>query len=175
MNRDLEESYCTWLCSHVSHASVRGRKTHWALLWQLFTTEFVWLIPNDDNRVEDGRDLRYEFLVESEYPDPDEDFMLINCSVLEMLIALCRRIAFLTDTPIDAWFWHIMHNLGIDDCTDDKAPGFTDEVAEVLRAFIWRDYAPDGKGGLFPLRRPDRDQREVEIWYQMGAYILENS
>lgn len=175
MNIQLEESYCTWLYSQVSNPKAKGRtKTYWALMWQLFTTEFVWLIPNDDNRWEDGRDLRYEFLVETENPNVNQEFMDVSCSVLEMLIALSRRIAFQTDTPTEAWFWHILHNLGIDHCTD-AAGDFTDFVQEVIRKVIWRDYEEDGRGGLFPLRRADRDQRNVEIWYQMGAYILENS
>ena len=38
-----------------------------------------------------------------------------------------------------------------------------------------RMFSRDGSGGLFPLRRFDRDQRSVEIWYQMQAWLMENS
>lgn len=143
-------------------------------MWQLFTTEFVWLIPNDDNRWEDGRDLRYEFLVEAEIPDVHQEFMDISCSILEMLIGLCRRLSFQTDTPVEAWFWHLLGNLGIDQC-DDNSGDISERVADVLHNLVYRLYSPNGRGGLFPLRRTDKDQTRIEIWYQMGAYILENS
>jgi hypothetical protein len=31
-----------------------------------------------------------------------------------------------------------------------------------------------GLGGMFPLEDPREDQRAIEIWYQMMAYINEN-
>jgi hypothetical protein len=36
-----------------------------------------------------------------------------------------------------------------------------------------REYDPDGRGGLFPLDGTHANQREVELWYQMQAYIIE--
>jgi hypothetical protein len=32
----------------------------------------------------------------------------------------------------------------------------------------------NGTGGLFPLKMPKVNQRRVEIWYQMSAFIEEN-
>ncbi|MFZ1684153.1 MAG: hypothetical protein WAU88_08510, partial [Candidatus Zixiibacteriota bacterium] len=46
-------------------------------------------------------------------------------------------------------------------------------IDEVLNRVIFRTYDARGNGGLFPLRRPQRDQREVELWYQASAYLLE--
>ena len=37
-----------------------------------------------------------------------------------------------------------------------------------------REYSDNGHGGLFPLKNPKKDQRKVEIWYQMTEYINEN-
>jgi hypothetical protein len=37
-----------------------------------------------------------------------------------------------------------------------------------------RLYTTSGYGGLFPLEEPKEDQRKVEIWYQMMAYLGEN-
>jgi len=39
---------------------------------------------------------------------------------------------------------------------------------------ILRRYSKTGKGGLFPLKHPKKDQTEVEIWYQMQQYVMEN-
>jgi hypothetical protein len=33
----------------------------------------------------------------------------------------------------------------------------------------------DGSGGLFPLKNPQQNQRTTEIWYQMNAWLMENS
>jgi hypothetical protein len=43
----------------------------------------------------------------------------------------------------------------------------------ILDRVIRREYEPDGTGGFFPLQNPLEDQTQVEIWYQMAAYINE--
>jgi hypothetical protein len=40
---------------------------------------------------------------------------------------------------------------------------------------IWRTYDRRGHGGLFPLQRSNRDQRRVEIWYQLSEYLLQDT
>jgi hypothetical protein len=44
-------------------------------------------------------------------------------------------------------------------------------VDEILERVIGRTYRPDGRGGFFPLRYAEKDQREVELWYQLNAYV----
>ena len=59
MSHILDEDYLTWLYSQVGSVKLRNKaKSHWSLLRQMYTKEFIWLIPNDDNLLEDGRDLR---------------------------------------------------------------------------------------------------------------------
>ncbi len=48
------------------------------------------------------------------------------------------------------------------------------EIDDILERLIWRQYQEDGQGGFFPLAWPEQDQREVELWYQMNAYLAEN-
>ena len=36
-----------------------------------------------------------------------------------------------------------------------------------IKAFLDREYAPDGRGGLFYIPGIDIDMRQVEIWRQM--------
>lgn len=174
MSEPLDESYLKWLYAQVASVKVRTiNRTWWALFHQMYSTEFIWFVPNDDNRVEDGRDLRMEFLREVQPLDVEESWMNLGCSVLEMLIGVARRLSFQADGPVDAWFWHIMNNVGLAKYTDAVQP-FHQEVEEILDRLIWRQYEPDGKGGLFPLRRPEKDQRKIEIWYQLCAYVNEN-
>lgn len=141
---------------------------------QLYTKEFVWFIPNDDNRVEDGRELRHEFLDEQEFDDVDPDWMGLGCSMLEMFIGLSRRLAFQTESEPRVWFWHLMDTLDLRIC-NDKSNYAQKRVDDILSVVIWRNYEPDGRGGLFPLRTPAQDQRRVEIWYQLAAYLLERT
>lgn len=174
MNEPLDEQYLTWLYSKIgSTRTTDSHRTYWKLCRQLYTKEFVWIIPNDDNRVEDGRDLRYEFLEENNLLHVDPDWMGLGCSMFELLLGLARRLAFEAEGEPRVWFWHLITNLGLDYVDDGFNKKSNREIDEKLDRLIWRTYEPDGSGGLFPLTHPREDQRRVEIWYQMCAYILE--
>lgn len=175
MDEPLDEIYLRWLYSQTGSVRIRNpRKTYWNLLRLLYKKEFIWIIPNDDNRVEDGRDLRYEFIDAEEIESVDIEWMHMGCSVLEMLIGLSRRLSFEAEGEPRVWFWHLMNNLGLSIYTDDTTIS-EDHINEVFDGVIWRTYEPDGYGGLFPLNRPERDQRDVELWYQLSAYIQERN
>jgi hypothetical protein len=96
--------------------------------------------------------------------------------MLEMLIALARRFAFILDAePIDC-FWTLIYNTGLRNCSDSDFEFDDDaanEIDEIISRVIFRQYSWDGRGGLFPLKEPLEDQRKVEVWYQMNAFILE--
>ena len=174
MNGTLDDRYLEWLYGQIG--SVRNKnpsRSFWKLARQLYTKEFVWNVPNDDNRVEDGRDLRLEFL--DQYDEVADEWLELNCSMLEMLIALSRRAAFeeTSKTSFD-WFWTFLQNIDIDWFSDkfydDDARSVIDSKLDTV---IYRRYAANGRGGIFPLKRPDKDQRNVELWYQLAAYLLE--
>jgi hypothetical protein len=174
MPETLDNFYLSWLYDQVGGVRVRNKsRTYWDLFRQLYSKEFVWLIPNDDNRIRDGLDLRDEWLDTSDiHPRPYKVWMERDCSLLEILVGLSRRLAFEGEGHPPVWFWHLIENLGLQDCTD--RPKYNQsEVDEVLDTVIWRTYEPDGRGGLFPLRYPKHDQREVELWYQMQEYLLD--
>lgn len=174
MNDPLDELYLTWLYSHIADVEVPNpSRTYWTLAKQLYTTEFIWFVPNDDNRVEDGKDMRYEFAAELGLLDVDPDWLELGCSMLEMLISLSRRLSFQDEGEPREWFWHLLRNVGLYGI-NDRSHYFPDQVGEVLNTIIFRTYKPDGSdGGLFPLRHPTEDQRDVELWYQLSAYLLE--
>lgn len=175
MSASVDELYFKWLYSQVSSVKEKNpSKSYWDLMRQLHRKEFVWLVPNDDNRVEDGRDLRIRFIHYSGV-SPDSEWMGLGCSFLEMLIALSHRLHFETGRSPRAWFWRLLENLGFEELSDANYGGTTQEaVDEVLEQVIWRTYSPDGTGGLFPLEHPQKDQREIEIWYQLCEYLIEN-
>ena len=170
----LDEEYLVWLYSQIGSVKLRNRlKSHWSLARQLFKTEFVWFVPNDDNRIEDGRDLRYEFLEANGLEAPRE-WLEMGCSMLELLIGLSRVLSFETGGEPRVWFWHMIEMLDLHQYNDRVYDAKAEEkIDEALNRVIFRTYEPSGRGGLFPLRRPQRDQREVELWYQLSAYLLE--
>ena len=175
----LDDVYLEWLYSHIGSVNSRNpERSYWKLALKLYTTPFKALIINDSNRSEDGKELRSLFLDQREYPLSEfekELFMDLDCSMLEMLIALSDRVAFQTDERLEGWFWRFMHNLGcFERYSDDLYEiSIEEEVEEALTRVIRRTYSADGTGGLFPLRQAEHDQRKIELWYQMSAYILE--
>lgn len=173
MDEPLENLYFNWLCAKVvDKTTFPITDLYWNLLKKLHHTEFVWLLSGDDNRAEDGKELRSEFIFAAEIPDNVEWRTVIGCSVLEMFIAFARRANFETDVPVRDWFWEFIDNLGLDRF-DDRS-GFNESlVDDILNQFIWRTYSPDGVGGMFPLEKPPDDQREMEIWHQFCEYLVD--
>lgn len=173
MSPRLDELYFTWLCNLVSDTRIRNRnRTYLGLLKQLYTKEFVWVVARDDNRIEDGKDLRYEFVDQSDLGDVDPGWIHLGCSMFELLIGLSRRLSFELDGEPREWFWELIENIGLIKYNDNR-PLPTDEIEEILDRVIWRTYEPSGKGGLFPLKYPEEDQTKIELWYQLSAYVLE--
>lgn len=172
MIEPFEESYFNWLCAKVNRVeNPTPSLTYRRLLSVLHSTEFVWLLSGDDNRAEDGVDLRHRFTVESGL-EPDYIWMNTSCSLLEMLIAFSERAAFQTLISAYDWFWIFITNLGLSEYNDASFAN-EHEIGEVLYSLVWRTYEWNGSGGLFPLRRPEHDQRKVEIWYQFCEYLID--
>lgn len=176
MSPPLDDQYLRWLHSQVSPVVVKNpKRTYWNFLRQLYEKEFFWFVPNDDNRIADGKLLRYEFLRELNIDEIDQLWLDLECSMLEMMVGLSRRLAFETDDEPRDWFWHLIENLKLTNLNDHEYnESKMLEVDEALEQVIWRTYSPNGDGGLFPLNDVHADQRNVEIWYQMNAYLLEN-
>jgi hypothetical protein len=169
MEEPLENLYFNWLCAKVLYLEVYSPSTtFWNLFRRLYQTEFVWLLVGDDNRVEDGLELRDEFLMESGF-SADADWRHSGCSVFEVLVAFARRAEFQTRRPISWWFWRFLENLGLSEQND--AAFDIHLVDDILYTFVWRGYDELGNGGLFPLSEARQDQTKVQIWYQFFAYL----
>lgn len=67
------------------------------------------------------------------------------------------------------WFWSMVINLGlgsmVDRCFDKRY------VDDVIQRFLDRDYAPNGKGGLFRVEDCDHDLRDLDIQHQLCRYL----
>lgn len=172
MDEPIEEVYFKWLYSKVASTdNPTPSLTFWTLIRDLHATEFVWLIPGDDNRAQDGLDVRREFLTALYLPQ-DPAWMNIPCSVMEMIFAFSRRAEFETEMSARDWFWIFMENLELAKL-NDASNRITERTYRVLDRFVWRTYHDNGKGGMFPLHHPHHDQRKIEIWYQFCAYLVD--
>jgi hypothetical protein len=173
-NRDaIQREYFRYLCGLVKGGPARGGGRV-EFLWFLHKKPFYCIIDNDENRSEDGKQLWEDWSGE----ELNEE---AQCSVLEMLIGLAKRIDYILADSREGdrtakWFWEMVGNLGLEEFTDrdlvDERRNYNND--RILDILIERLYSASGRGGLFPLRRPDEDQRRVEIWYQMQAYLEEN-
>lgn len=172
MDEPIESLYFNWLVAKVSDPHARTpSQTHWKLLRELHSNEFVWTIARDDNRAEDGVNLRREFLVQTGL-EPDDEWFNVGCSVFEMIYALCRHAAYQDGRRPYDWFWEIMENLGLAELNDASSIR-PDDVAAVTQRLVFRQYERNGAGGMFPINNPRFDQRRVEIWYQLEGYLEE--
>lgn len=154
------------LCDH-------GDFTYDLLIKELYVKNFYAIIERDKNRIYDGLNLR------EKYMGDDADYIEGECSVLEMMIALAQRIDNIMFDPdmgdgTARWFWEMIENLGLENFPDEDFS--TKAVDHIIDTFVDRKYDANGHGGLFPLEYPDSriDQRDIEIWYQMQAYLNEN-
>lgn len=170
-----DQGYLDWLSAKVEpQSNLNPRRTHGVLLAQLLQTPFEVTYTHDYRRAEDGRVLREEFL--GGY-DVDGAWAAIDCSVLEMLVALSHRAAFESYGGADDWFWHLLENLGLNLCVDETYGGLWNDhyVAMKLNLFMTHNFKRNGVGGLFPLKFSNQDQSRTELWYQMQAYVMEGS
>jgi hypothetical protein len=177
MAEPIEDLYLNWLYAKVAYSDAPSSPSvsYNKLLLTLHSIEFVWVVAMDENRAQDGLELRNEFLKQAHILVPSSDaWYTMPCSVLEMLIAFSRRAAFETEYSAEEWFWMMLSNLGLDDQHDSSA-GLVALVTEVVDTLIWRTYDPDGHGGLFPLDEPEQDQRGVEIWHQFCEYLVDKN
>lgn len=170
----LKEKYFNWLCDLVAEKRASYRK----LFRTLHQTEFYAVIPMDENRADDGINLRYRFGHDVGVSDNDISNYLSNspCSLLEMMVALAVRCEGFMDNPdlgdrTKHWFWVMIHSLGLEEMTDDRFDDLF--VQSVLFRLLSRSYKANGRGGLFTLKNPPEDMRKVEIWYQLNWYLTE--
>lgn len=173
---NFANAYRNWL-----NYTMHGDNYH-ILFDLLYDTEFVWTLPEDEHRAVAGRYLRERFEAETGLACKDE-WTDWSCSFLEMLVGLAYSMEGILYDPEKnpaayVWFWMLMHNLDLDRFTDDVMLGSPQSsyryITAVCNQVCDRTFDRNGYGGMFPLRTPPDDQRQVEIWYQMQNYILEN-
>lgn len=170
----IRNDYFSWL-----YDLVYLDNNHWLLLGLLHGVEFTWSVDMDQNRAIEGVNLRSEFADTCDYFRDDVGAALSGpCTVLEMLVAMCRRCEddIMYDPKMGdrtaVWFWDIISNLGLLEVCDD---GYFDEnfVLERVRMFIERRFHPDQEGCPFlGIKYTDYEVKNTEFWSMMQSYLL---
>lgn len=171
----LKEEYFEW----IYHKVIGPKYSYRKLLRRLHEIPFTYLLQMDENRLEDGLNLRYRFGYEIGVPQQQIANVLdiSECSVLEMMAALAIRCEenIMNDPEAgdqtSRWFMEMLSNLGLSSMDDHRySQQYVDGHIDI---FLHRRYDPDGRGGLFHLEHCTEDLRNVQIWYQMNWYLNE--
>ena len=170
----LLNHYYTWLCKKID---IDNHKEYSRLIRYLRSKDFYYSVANDGNRAEDGKHLRKEYLNSGKFLSTDiwEDE---PCSILEMMIALSRRIScdIMPDFGYDIsyWFWQMIANLGLDSYKNDDFRA--SEVDEIVKNWLDRSYQKILKTGKNLVKSGNFSKKFVEsteIWYQVMAWLDE--
>jgi hypothetical protein len=177
--KSIKQLYFDWLYSQAFRS--RGDDSpvsYVAVAVRMHSIHFIDRVPNDDNRSAEGEELRDEFistLSGIDIEDYTELYSLGKATILEVLVAFSRRCDYYVDVGPRVWIMAFLDNLGLTKYSDSR---YRDRDAfridKILRTMNERKYDRTGQGGLFPLKNPENDQRKVELWYQMSAYMTEN-
>jgi hypothetical protein len=178
----IRDEYFKWLYRQIDKERGSFRK----LCWILYNKPFRWHVPNDDNRAQDGLELRQLFMEENNLDETHIEvkyFLKGECTIFEMLVGLARRIDYQTidlQTPAiqtAKWFWKLIENLQLDSFRDSTLfdLGSEETIEYIIEKMLDRTYDFNGIGSLFPMKRkPPKDMRKVEIWYQLMLWLDEN-
>ena len=170
--------YFKWMCRLIRYDDLTGDRSYSKLLSHLNSIDFTYILELDGNRESDGLELRYDY----GYENGIDSLIIASeldtrpCSVLEMLVALCRRCEIhVMDNPAygdrtGLWFWQIIDNIGLMDMDDSN---FNKRyVNERISILLNREFNPDGSnGGLVYLYDCQYDLRNVDFWYHMMWYF----
>ena len=166
LTRDQKnELYLEWLNlqAGIRINSRLGRALH--------GVQYRYFVQNDVNRAIEGKNLRRIYVELGGKPAwayEDEP-----ASVMEVLVAFAQRADDLAtgmgiQPDARGWCSLFLYHLGLSgDCS-------THDIQTKAQYWVNRQYTASGKGGLFPLDYPTRDQRRLELWYQLNDYLREN-
>lgn len=178
----LAQSYSDWLYEIALGNKNRSFRncSYYRLIAYLFNRDYIPSMEMDENRAIDGIDLRYEFADVNHIPYAkiEYEFAECECSVLEMMLALAIKMEqhIMVDSDYGdrtgQWFWEMIVSLGLSGMNDSQ---FDEKKADLIfDRFDNREFSYNGKGSLFTLETPNTDMRDLDIWYQMQLWLMEN-
>lgn len=179
--RSIFDEYMSYLAIKKIKLTKEEAASYNFLFLELAKIRFDFVHPMDENRYIDGLSVRTDFQFETGKSIFPEDGLMAECTVLEMLVALACRCENQIMRNVDVgdrtkvWFFVMLDNLGVKITNNEWKFDTSELIQEHIKVFLDRKYNPDGSnGGLFPLKKPLKNQRNEQIWNQLMAYINEN-
>lgn len=174
---DIYEEYFNWLVDSLN-LNAGYKIQHYSLFKALHNISYEYFNVMDENRYQDGIDLRYRFGSDTNIPyyDITECIDICECSVLEMLVALILKIDnMITYDPKDSLkaelFVDIAKSLGINEQINAN---FNQEyVNQCIFNWLHGQYEVNGQGGIITVQYPRQDMRTVDHWTQVMWYVNE--
>ena len=176
------QNYYDWLVGIVWNKDNYNGPSYNRFFSFLFNAKFFPIMDMDNSRVNDAIEFRYTFADHYHIPyaaiASDLNTEVGTCNMLEMMVALATRMEnhIMSDEAYGdrtaQWFWQMALSLGfenVDDTVFDES-----RAAQIIDIFNNRQYAPNGKGGLFTVENSVTDMRTLDIWYQMQFWINTN-
>lgn len=175
---DICNNYFNWMVNCVT-PDRESAILYSNLLRKLNNVPFDIFYGMDENRYQDGIDLRYRFGYDSGICDAiiaeELDYRL--ASVLEVMVALAIRIE--NDIMSDynygdrtcVWFTEMLKSLQLMDMSNNN---YNEQyIDNCVSKLLSRTYDYNGKGGLFTVNDPPEDMRKTDIWNQMTWFLNE--
>ena len=167
----MQDTYFSWLVEKIDNGQAGNYSK---LLSFLYDKAFDYIIPDDMARFNDGINLRYIY--------EDEGHSIMDhaqgdCTILEMLVALCMRIEEqMCDPEVGdqcwRWFWIFIENLGL--LSENNASFTLEYVSSVIDDFLNRAYDSDGYDtSIVRVDDPNKDCRSENLWMQVNWYLNE--
>ena len=185
----MVDKYFEWLCSLATGKEGNGESSYSLLLRILHDLYFLPILKLDYRQALNGKRLRFTF-ASTLHEDIAEinaltdylDETLGMCTMLELLISLSEDMTYSLldsdyETTTDRIFFELLCNLGLDLYKDEviiEDENAYYDIEKIADSVIERRFGYDGKGGIFPLENPKRDQRETLLQGEMNDYLEEN-
>ena len=176
------KSYTGWLMDQCQLESY-GAEGYVDMCTVLQRMYFVSLIEFDENRVEEGKELREEWAETQGGDIHDLGMIPYTCTALEMILVMARRMCFeMSDSQYEAgvgkWVMELLENAGLATYRNDIYETDPDyccrKIKAIMNDIIYRRYLPDGQGSFFPMNESHGDARQMELLVQMNNYLAEN-
>lgn len=125
--------------------------------------DFVWYIPEDEDRTIQALRMRDEYCYETGMPSPRQ----APASFLEVLVSITDTLTAMLYQDRESFTKSILLNMGARSYSDDGRPPseIHEEALNIAERVMYRTYSRNGTGGLF--RIPGMDTLEMSLTTQM--------
>lgn len=149
--------YTSWLIKRGCLENYSELASVWDAL------DFVWYIPEDEDKAIQALRMRDEYCYETGMPSPRQ----APASFLEVFVSITDTLTAMLYRDRESFTKSIMLNVGARSYSDDMCPpsDIYEEALNIAERVMYRTYSRNGTGGLF--RIPGVNTLEMPLTTQM--------